>query len=103
MHFSGLALTLLPYLVAGAPANMPRQTYSEGPYTIMALRSGSPVHFSRLNAADRAFWLGRETASYCPDLQVEGFECPPGNQTVLVAPNNALVSSAIHLNSSFTH
>lgn len=81
---SFLASLALPLLAAAAP-----------PFSVMAIRSASPIHYMQMNAAGQRFWLGGETASYCPD-QVP--DCPPGNQTVFAPGGNALVCTYITLN-----
>ncbi|PGH10542.1 hypothetical protein AJ80_07488 [Polytolypa hystricis UAMH7299] len=50
-------------------------------FTVMALRSASPIHFLPMQAAGRHFWLGGKPSTYCP-VQV-GDNCPPGNHTVI--------------------
>lgn len=83
-----LASLVLPLLVAAAPIEEVHQAHP--PFTVMALRSGSPIHFLTMNARDQRFWLGGKTSSYCPTGVVP--KCPPGNETVFVANGNALVS-----------
>ncbi|KAL8959439.1 MAG: hypothetical protein Q9193_003699 [Seirophora villosa] len=56
----------------------PRVTFG-----IIAARSASPVHLRPVNANGGAFWIGKETASYCP--LTDQSQCPPGNSTVLAA------------------
>lgn len=51
-------------------------------YTVIAARSGSPIHLLPMEAGGLGFHLGGGTSSYCP--QVVGPSCPPGNQTVFV-------------------
>lgn len=51
-------------------------------YTVMALRSASPVHFLQLNAIAGRLYLGGNTTSYCPENVQWGNFCPPGNVTV---------------------
>lgn len=49
-------------------------------FSIIAARSASPVHLQSVVANGRGFWIGKETATYCPS-QVS--QCPPGDVTVL--------------------
>lgn len=49
-------------------------------FTIIAARSASPVHLQSVVANGQGFWIGKETATYCPP-QVS--PCPPGVATVL--------------------
>lgn len=62
-----------------------------GAFTVMAARSGSPIHYLPMTANETSLWLGGKTASYCPK-QVEEMagSCPPGNETVVVG-GSALV------------
>ncbi|KAJ5385888.1 hypothetical protein N7509_008429 [Penicillium cosmopolitanum] len=81
----------LPLLAAAAPAPItePRADADANPnFSVMAVRSASPIHYTQLNAAGQKFWLGGNTASYCP--HIEGLECPPGNQTVLAPGGGSL-------------
>lgn len=77
-------LSLLPALSGAVPTPQ-----DDPPFTVMAIRSASPIHYSRMTARGLSIWLGGETASYCP-TQVEP-NCPPGNETVLTANGNAMV------------
>lgn len=53
-------------------------------YTILALRSASPVHFLSMTAHAGRFYLSNSnyTSSYCPPEAADNQGCPPGNQTV---------------------
>lgn len=57
----------------------PRQE-TRARFSIIAARSASPVHLQSVVANGRGFWIGKETATYCPS-QVS--QCPPGDVTVL--------------------
>ncbi|KAL8811323.1 MAG: hypothetical protein Q9200_001880 [Gallowayella weberi] len=76
-------LSLLP-LALGSPIT-PRDTTNDGPlrFGVIAARSASPIHLQTVNASGQAFWIGKDTATYCP-LQPPS-QCPPGNQTVFQA------------------
>ena len=51
--------------------------------SVIAIRSGSPIHLLAMNAAGRRFYLGGSTMTYCPEnLQAQGY-CPAGNTTVI--------------------
>lgn len=82
-----IASLALPLLAAAAPAMQTRE--ANPPFSVMAIRSASPIHYSQMNAAGQKFYLGGKTSSYCPDL--EGITCPPGNQTVIAGGGSALV------------
>ncbi|KAJ5670794.1 uncharacterized protein N7477_006157 [Penicillium maclennaniae] len=68
-----IASLALPLLAAAAPTMQTRE--ANPPFSVMAIRSGSPIHYSQMNAAGQKFYLGGQTSSYCPDL--EGLTCPP--------------------------
>ncbi|KAJ6008829.1 hypothetical protein N7522_003845 [Penicillium canescens] len=85
MKFTLTALAL-PLLAAAAPAPP-----ANPPFTVMAARSASPIHYLQLNAAGQKFWLGGTTASYCPS-QVK--DCPAGNQTVF-APGGTSMDTEV--------
>lgn len=93
MHYTTTILPLLSLLGSTMASPLaPRQTSTPSPpinatlqnlkYTIMSIRSASPVHFLQLNAIAGRLYLGGSTTSYCPPEQVYNSECPPGNVTV---------------------
>jgi hypothetical protein len=76
-------LALLPALITATP--LKRQFC--GPFGMIAIHSGDPrVHLHSINANSNLFWIGQPTASYCPDHSIT--DCPPGNVTVLDAPED---------------
>ncbi|KAJ5280599.1 hypothetical protein N7478_005971 [Penicillium angulare] len=84
-----IASIALPLLAAAAPAPAPTAPASNPPnFGVMAIHSGSPIHYAQMNAAGQKFWLGGSTSSYCPS--VDGIVCPSGNQTVFAAGGNAM-------------
>jgi len=53
------------------------------PYTVLAIHSGNvQIHLHPVNAAGQAFFLGGETASYCPLSNQT--QCPPGDVTAFL-------------------
>ncbi|OCK85150.1 hypothetical protein K432DRAFT_278362, partial [Lepidopterella palustris CBS 459.81] len=59
------------------------------PFTAIAARSASPIHFQSLTAAGEKFWLaGPATSSYCPSDIVPN--CPAGDETVFVGGDDSL-------------
>lgn len=52
-------------------------------FGVIAARSASPIHFQAVNASGQAFWIGKNSATYCPDIPQ--FECPPDPGTVFAA------------------
>jgi hypothetical protein len=76
-----LTAGLVPLLATAMPAMKKHQArQSSGAFTVMALRSASPIHFQQMQAAGQSFWLGGQPATYCPTFVTD---CPPGNQTVI--------------------
>ena len=51
-------------------------------FGIIAIRSGSPIHFSSVNANGQEFWIDKETASVCPIADTTF--CPPGTDTAFI-------------------
>lgn len=83
MHSSLIITSLLPLLASTNPLPLsPRQT-TLNPFTLIAGRSGSPIHLSSINANGESFWIGKNTTTYCPSEEVK--DCPPGLYTELLA------------------
>lgn len=57
----------------------PRQE-TRARFSIIAAHSASPIHLQSVVANGQGFWIGKETATYCPP---EVNSCPPGVATVL--------------------
>ncbi|KAL8855877.1 MAG: hypothetical protein Q9178_007497 [Gyalolechia marmorata] len=49
-------------------------------FELIAARSTTPIHLQAINANGQAFYIGKETATFCP--LVPESQCPPGNLTV---------------------
>lgn len=114
MHFSLLLPSLLPLLASANPLPLESRQSTLQPFSLIAARSGSPIHLSSINANGESFWIGKNTASYCPSAQVP--DCPagiytellagdggasmytevPGGQTVYVLPTGALAFTLAH-------
>lgn len=77
-------LALLPLLAGAAPVDTcPGGGNSGVPaaFTVTAVHSGSAIQYLQMNADGLKFWLGGQTATYCPT----GINpCPPGNVTVIL-------------------
>ncbi|PWY75041.1 hypothetical protein BO70DRAFT_354523 [Aspergillus heteromorphus CBS 117.55] len=76
---------------------------SEGAFTVLSLRSASPIQYLPLTAADTYFYLGGTTSSACPEEVATYDACPPGNQTdsalvqeIYIAPTGALMFVEAH-------
>ena len=66
--------------LAAGKALLPRQSNSTiTSFGVIAIHSGSPIHLSSVNASGNLFWIGKQTATYCP--AINGLVCPPGNNT----------------------
>ncbi|PYH95493.1 hypothetical protein BO71DRAFT_397949 [Aspergillus ellipticus CBS 707.79] len=62
-------------------------TCSDDHFTVMSIRSGSPIQYLPLTASDTYFYLGGTTSSACPSDIAAYDACPPGNQTVIGTSN----------------
>ena len=125
-------LTLLPLALAddscpppsptptptSTPTSTPTPTPAPAlpPFTLMALRSASPIHFSPIAASGLQLWIGKNTSTYCPtsasgaipcaslDANVTAFFPPgdglyaevPGGQQVYAAADGALGYTQAH-------
>lgn len=86
---AALLLASIGSLTSASPVKS-RQTTEPSAFTIIAARSGSPIHLQTVQASDRAFWIGKETTTYCPpEVDAEG-SCPPGTQTVFEGGESTL-------------
>lgn len=83
-----LSTLVLPLLAAAAPTPN-EEAKTNPPFTVMSIRSGSPIHFLTMTASGTHFYLGGKTSSYCPSE--EGLVCPPGKETVLADNGNVMV------------
>jgi hypothetical protein len=102
-----LTTAALAGLAAAAPTA--RQTTTE--FGLIALHSTSIVHFSSLNANGGKFWLGKPTASFCPDgispcpgknlssysSQRSAHKSLAGNETVFITNGAGGVSLAVEV------
>ncbi len=70
MFTKTLVATTLAALVAAAPAPVPRQEASA--FTLLALRSASPVQLLPINANNNKFFTGEPVTTSCPP----GIDCP---------------------------
>ncbi|KAK3724378.1 hypothetical protein LTR37_001002 [Vermiconidia calcicola] len=59
-------------------------------YGIIAARSASPIHLAPVAANGQRLWIGKKTASYCPD--VVGDSCPRGRKTTFAGGDGTLGS-----------
>jgi hypothetical protein len=65
---------LIATLLAGTAAATPIATRSTGAFGLVALKTGSSLQFSSIVANGGQLWIGKETASYCPESV--GAACP---------------------------
>ncbi|KAL1975045.1 hypothetical protein VTN31DRAFT_3437 [Thermomyces dupontii] len=87
MKFLTLVISILPVLAAAAPAPA-ADTDSANAFRVMALRTGSGIHYLPMQARGSKFWLGGLPATYCPEM-VEN--CPPGKETVILGSSSLYV------------
>lgn len=78
------ASTILTTMAAVLPAT----ATSTGEFSGLAVRSGSPIHLSAINANGYNFWLGKPTSTYCPPEVSPN--CPSGNSTLFSSGNSSL-------------
>ncbi|XHF98387.1 hypothetical protein AWENTII_001940 [Aspergillus wentii] len=86
MKLTLLPSVLLPLLATAAPAPTAESNEPSPPFGVMSSRSASPIHLLPMTASAQSFWLGGETASYCP-LKTG---CPPGKETVFAPGGTGL-------------
>lgn len=103
-----LASLALPLLGAAAPAPAPsgkpfsaQTDTTQMPFSVLAARSASPIHYQQMQASSTKFWLGGQakTNSSCPAIAADKGSCPPGDQTYLGREGNSMVSTtntAVH-------
>ncbi|KAM3077529.1 hypothetical protein ACMFMG_006867 [Clarireedia jacksonii] len=87
MFSKAVIATLLASTAAATPIAARDASNAFG---LIAIRSGSDLQYKTINANGGRLWIGKETASYCPEEQV-GAACPAGNVTTFVAQPNQLV------------
>ncbi|KAI7975936.1 hypothetical protein EIK77_007262 [Talaromyces pinophilus] len=94
---------ITPAVLAACAMALPtsqKRDGSTGPFGVLALRSGSPIHLQSVNAAGQRFWIGVPTATYCPS-EIYELTCTkdvevPGGQQVYVDPSGALAFTQAH-------
>ena len=70
---------LLP--IVGAKAVLPRHAnYTATIFRMFSANSHSVLDFSNVDAAETSFWIGKDTATYCPLLNTT--LCPAGTDTL---------------------
>ncbi|OQO11587.1 hypothetical protein B0A48_03314 [Cryoendolithus antarcticus] len=62
-------------------------------FTLVSVRSASPIHFGQITASGERLYINRNTASYCP-TQV-GDACPAGNITTFAGGSGPLAMGVI--------
>ncbi|KAI4194536.1 MAG: hypothetical protein LQ350_007713 [Teloschistes chrysophthalmus] len=60
----------------------------------IAARSASPIHLQSINANGGAFWIGKNTTTYCP--LANQTDCPPGKDTVFAVGNGGLGGAGLN-------
>lgn len=79
---AAILLASISSLASASPVKS-RQATDPSFFTITAAHSGSPIHLQSVHASNRAFWIGKPTATYCPPQVDAEAACPPGTETVL--------------------
>ena len=97
MHSSLVFTSLLPLLASANPLPLESRQSTLDPFNLIAGRSSSPIHLSSINANSESFWIGKNTASYCPTEVVR--DCPAGIYTELLAGNGgaSMASHALYV------
>lgn len=90
--------SLLPLFASTNPLPLESRQSTLNPFTLIAGRSGSPIHLSSINANGESFWIGKNTASYCPLEEV--VDCPAGIYTELLAGDGGASMASLPL---YTH
>lgn len=104
MRFSLILASLLPLLASVNPLPLESRQSTLDPFSLIAGRSGSPIHLSAINANGESFWIGKNTGSYCPSEEVT--DCPAGIYTELLAGDGgaSMVNPPLHVSSKhLTH
>ena len=60
------------------------------PFTVIAARSGSPIHLQEIQASGEQFWIGQGPSTFCPVPPVPADQCPAGTSTVFIANGGGL-------------
>jgi len=60
------------------------------PFTVIAARSGSPIHLQEIQASGEHFWIGEGPTTYCPVPPIPADQCPAGTSTVFIASGDGL-------------
>ena len=60
------------------------------PFTVIAARSGSPIHLQEIQASGQLFWIGQGPSTFCPVPTVPADQCPAGTSTVFIANGGGL-------------
>ncbi|KAF2213450.1 hypothetical protein CERZMDRAFT_83623 [Cercospora zeae-maydis SCOH1-5] len=89
-----LALAAISHALALPPfpiSKLPNQFFS-----LMALRSATPIHFGPINANGGQLWIGKQPSTYCPGVQ--GLDCAGVNTTrTTFALSNGVLSLAVQV------
>ncbi|MCJ1426135.1 hypothetical protein MMC29_004037 [Sticta canariensis] len=92
LTITALLLTSFPPLVFAAPLSAD-QYDNFWRFTPVASDTSPILNLRTINANGRHFWIGKNTTTYCPLLDIP---CPPGNETVLeVSGGGAALDTAV--------
>lgn len=59
-------------------------------FSVIAARSGSPIHLQELSANGESLWIGKKTGSFCPATVQKQGGCPKGTHTNFDGGNGGL-------------
>lgn len=79
------SFSIIFFIVCSLPALVHSDFLSA--FALVAHAPGTPLDGKPVNANEQAFWIGKPTVSYCPDILPPGI-CPSGNQTVVTIHQN---------------
>ena len=97
MYSTLVLASLLPFLTSAKPIlPVSSRQANPSPFGLVAARSTSPIHLQTVNANGQRFWIGKDTATYCPIS-----DCPPGTSTELVA-SDGVASMVRHIHVPFS-
>lgn len=64
-------------------------------FGLTSARSASPIHYQSVSASGQSLWLGKPTASYCPENVKDIDGCPAGNTTTFAGGEGSLSMGVI--------
>ena len=59
-------------------------------FSLLSIRSASPIHYGEIVARGESLWIGKKTGSFCPSNVEKLGGCPPGKHTNFAGGNGGL-------------